>query len=113
MKSRSLAAAIPPDLCLSRQTHERTQMALHPVRFVRIVDDFLNGAAELGFGVLGRVRREDPCPALYHLAECPEGDALTVGQAPTQLPRRWIGVVGRRAQELVHETALADAGLPH
>ncbi len=67
---------------------------------------------ELPLGLVLRVRLEDACVRLHHLAERPEADALAVRERATLTPVDELGVPLDRLEELVDEPALADARLP-
>ena len=59
------------------------------------------------------VRLEDPGLGLDDLAQCPEGDPLSIGQAAPVAPGDQVGPVVEGRAELGDEAALADPGLPH
>ncbi len=107
-----LAAPVAADL-LAAQADERAQVALDPGRLSGVFDRCLDGGAELGFGILGGVRRQDLRPALDHFPKRPEGHALAVRQAPAHLPDQLVGIGGGLAPELVEKPALPDSGLTH
>ena len=93
---------------LAARTHQRRQAGPEPGA-VRVVCG--QGPIELSTGLLGRVGFEDPALGLDDLPECPEGDALSVGQATALAPPDKAGAILDVVEELRTEPALAHAGL--
>ena len=66
---------------------------------------------ELGLHGLATVALQDAGVGLEDLAERPEGDVLTVGQAVALAPGDRLGPRINVGEQLLHQTTLADAGL--
>src|SRR5215216_3688796 len=87
-------------------------MTLDPRPVPVVTEEIVEGLTELRFGLVGRIRLEDPCVRLHHLTERPERDSVSIREraasAPDELRVRVDGF-----GELVDEAALADPGYTH
>jgi hypothetical protein len=73
------------------QPEQLREARFDPAAFVRVVDMFLEGGAELRGRVLLRLALRDARAASEHLGERPVGHALAVRERPSAVPVRGGG----------------------
>ncbi len=101
----------PVEALVAAEPDERAERAEEPAPVARVLDDPLDGLAQLPAGRLGVVGLQDPGLRLHDLADRPERDALPVGEAPALAPRHELRPVVHPPPELRDEPGLPHAGL--
>ena len=105
-----LVSAIASELCVAGEAEEREKMRLDARLVARAGERVLDDLVDLRRDVLRRVLLENARLRLDDLAERPERDPVTVGEAASLAPRDELRVGIDDALELVDEPALADPG---
>ena len=105
-----LVSAIASELCVAGEAEEREEMRLDARLVARAGERVLDDLVDLRRDVLRRVLLENARLRLDDLAERPERDPVTVGEAASLAPGDELRVGIDDALELVDEPALADSG---
>ena len=90
---------------------ERRKPGLQPCRLVHVRERLGHGLRELAARRGGVVRLEDSGFGLHDLAQCPERDALAVGEAAPVAPGDEIGTIVEHGTKLRGQATLPDPGL--
>jgi len=98
------------DGLLAAEADESAQVRRDPASRGRIFDDPMDSLPELAMDLLSRIALQNPGFRLHHLPECPEADAVAVGERATLTPCQRPVRPSRRLPELGDEPRLADAG---
>ena len=106
-----LRPPVSVQLLLALDSDERAEVPLDPLGF-GVVNHLTHAGSQLAFGLVGRIRLEDPCLGLDDFSESPVRDPFAVRKRAPLAPVDDLGIRLDSLEELVDEAALADAGYP-
>jgi hypothetical protein len=97
---------------LAAEADQGTQECRDPAGLGSVSDRTTYRLSQLGVGLRSRVALEDPGLRLDHLPECPEADAVAVGERAALTPARRLARLCVRLLQLGDEARLANPGDP-